>query len=77
MEIFRVSHLPVVVGKEYFGVVSDKDIYDSENLDQKGWKITSLRSSLQPHVHVGSAHLRSGQVWPLGCGVSLVPVLGP
>ena len=29
MEIFRVSHLPVVMGHEYLGVVSDKDIYDA------------------------------------------------
>jgi acetoin utilization protein AcuB len=35
MEIFRVSHLPVVVGKEYFGVVSDKEIYDAENFNEK------------------------------------------
>ncbi|HEY3388393.1 MAG TPA: CBS domain-containing protein, partial [Prolixibacteraceae bacterium] len=50
MEIFRVSHLPVVVGKEYFGVISDKDIYDAENFDEKIEKyITSVH--LQPHVH--------------------------
>ena len=28
MESFRISHLPLVRGKEYLGLISDKDIYD-------------------------------------------------
>jgi len=30
MESFRVSHLPLVNGKEYLGLISDKNIYDLE-----------------------------------------------
>lgn len=30
MESFRISHLPLVRGKEYLGLISDKDIYDFE-----------------------------------------------
>ena len=73
MEIFRVSHLPVVVGKEYFGVVSDKDIYDAENFEEK---IESYISPnlLQPHVHVNQ-HIFEVVGVALGCGVSIVPVL--
>ena len=73
MEIFRVSHLPVVVGKEYFGVVSDKDIYDAENFDEKIRHYISP-ILLQPHVHVNQ-HIFEIAGVALGCGVSLVPVL--
>ena len=75
MEIFRVSHLPVVVGKVYFGVVSDKEIYDAENFDEK---INTYISPnlLQPHVHVNQ-HIFEVAGVALGCGVSIVPVLEP
>ena len=73
MEIFRVSHLPVVVGKEYFGVVCDKDIYDAENFDEQIQKyITPIL--LQPHVHANQ-HIFEVVGVALGCGVSIVPVL--
>jgi CBS domain-containing protein len=73
MEIFRVSHLPVVVGKEYFGVVSDKDIYDAENFDEKiGNYITPIL--MQPHVHANQ-HIFEVVGVAFGCGVSIVPVL--
>jgi len=73
MEIFRVSHLPVVVGKEYFGVVCDKDIYDAENFDEKIERyITPIL--LQPHVHAHQ-HIFEVAGVALGCGVSIVPVL--
>jgi len=75
MEIFRVSHLPVVVGKDYFGVVSDKEIYDAENFDEKINKYISP-NLLQPHVHVNQ-HIFEVAGVALGCGVSIVPVLEP
>ena len=75
MEIFRVSHLPVVVGNEYFGVVSDKDIYDAENFDEKIDKYITP-GLLQPHVHVNQ-HIFEVAGVALGCGVSIVPVLQP
>lgn len=73
MEIFRVSHLPVVIGKEYFGVVSDKDIYDAENFEER---IESYISPnlLQPHVHVNQ-HIFEVVSVALRCGVSIIPVL--
>jgi acetoin utilization protein AcuB len=73
MEIFRVSHLPVVVGKEYFGVVSDKDIYDAENFEEKIETYVSP-NLLQPHVHVNQ-HIFEVVGVALGCNVSIVPVL--
>ncbi len=75
MEIFRVSHLPVVVGKEYFGVISDKEIYDSENFDERIEKYITP-NLLQPHVHMNQ-HIFEIAGVALGCGVSIVPVLEP
>jgi acetoin utilization protein AcuB len=73
MEIFRVSHLPVVVGKEYFGVISDKEIYDAENFDEKIEKYIGP-ILLQPHVHVDQ-HIFEVVAVALACGVSIIPVL--
>jgi acetoin utilization protein AcuB len=73
MEIFRVSHLPVVSGKEYFGVVSDKEIYDAENFEEKIENYVRP-NLLQPHVHVNQ-HIFEVVGVALGCGVSIVPVL--
>ena len=73
MEIFRVSHLPVVVESEYLGVVSDKEIYDAENFDEKIGKYISP-ILLQPHVHINQ-HIFEVVGVSLGCGVSIIPVL--
>lgn len=73
MEVFRVSHLPVVVDKVYLGVVSDKDIYDAENLDERIEKYISP-ILLQPHVHVDQ-HIFEVVGIASGCGVSIIPVL--
>ena len=73
MEIFRVSHLPVVSGKEYFGVVSDKEIYDAENFEEKMESYVSS-NLLQPHVHINQ-HIFEVAGVALGCGVSIIPVL--
>lgn len=73
MEIFRVSHLPVVSGKEYFGVVSDKQIYDAENFEEKIESYVKP-NLLQPHVHVNQ-HIFEVVGVALGCSVSIVPVL--
>ena len=73
MEVFRISHLPVVVNKEYFGVVSDKEIYDAENFDEKiGNYLSPIL--LQPHVHANQ-HIFEVAGVALGCGVTIIPVL--
>lgn len=49
MEIFRISHLPVVNGKELVGLISDKIIYDLNIIDKPvGGYIDHL---LSPHIH--------------------------
>jgi len=34
MEVFRISHLPIVNNKEFLGLISDSDIYDVNNPDE-------------------------------------------
>ncbi len=34
MEIFRISHLPIVNNKEFLGLISDSDIYDLNNAEE-------------------------------------------
>ena len=51
MEIFRISHLPIVDNKEFLGLISDTDIYDMGMMDEP---IGSHRLSLfSPFVFAG------------------------
>src|SRR6266540_1483027 len=34
MDIFRISHLPIVNNEEFLGLISDKDIYDLNTADE-------------------------------------------
>ncbi len=34
MDIFRISHLPIVNNEEFLGLISDKDIYDLNSADE-------------------------------------------
>ena len=49
MEIFRISHLPVVEGKRLVGLISDKIIYDLNIIDQPVGNYTD--HLLSPHIH--------------------------
>ncbi len=73
MEIFRISHLPVVVDKLFVGVISDKAIYDAENFEDKIDKIISP-TALQPYVYFNQ-HIFEVASMALNFGVSIVPVL--
>jgi predicted transcriptional regulator len=72
MEIFKVSHLPVVSGQEYFGIISDQNIYDADNFDEK-IENHSL-TLLQPHVHKNQ-HLFEVISVAKRYNISVVPVL--
>jgi acetoin utilization protein AcuB len=51
MEIFRISHLPIVDNKEFLGLISDTDIYDMGMMDEP---IGNHRLSLfSPFVFAG------------------------
>jgi acetoin utilization protein AcuB len=49
MEIFRISHLPVVEGKQLIGLISDKIIYDLNIIDKPVGDYSD--HLLSPHVH--------------------------
>jgi hypothetical protein len=49
MEIFRISHLPVVDGKKLAGLISDKIIYDLNIIDKPVGDYAD--HLLSPHVH--------------------------
>jgi acetoin utilization protein AcuB len=51
MEIFRISHLPIVDKKEFLGLISDNDIFDMGMMDEP---IGNYRLSLfSPFVYAG------------------------
>ena len=50
MDVFRVSHLPIVSDQEYLGVISDKEIFDANDFDATLESFISDQL-LKPHVH--------------------------
>jgi CBS domain-containing protein len=74
MDVFRLPHLPVVSGSEYFGVISDKLIFDAGDFDEPIGKY-SADQLLTPHVHP-KQHIFEVAAVASGIGVSVVPVLG-
>ena len=73
MDVFRVSHLPILVGQEYLGVISDKEIFDARDFDAPLETFVSDQL-LKPHVHPHQ-HIFEVAAVASGCGVSIVPVL--
>ncbi|MCW0484359.1 CBS domain-containing protein [Gaoshiqia sediminis] len=72
MEIFRISHLPVVDNHQYLGLISDKSIYDL-NLNDK--LMEDCRDFLvQPHVGV-SQHIYEVVSVVSRLKITVVPVL--
>jgi len=72
MEVFHVNHLPVVNGAEYFGVISDQDIYNADNFEEQ---IEQYGINFpQPHVH-RNQHVFEVVGIASQCGVTVVPVL--
>ena len=72
MEIFRISHLPVVDNHEYIGLISDKSIYDL-NLNEK-LMADCNEGLLQPHVHENQ-HIYEVVALISSLKISVVPVL--
>ncbi len=72
MEIFRISHLPVVDGKRLVGLISDKIIYDLNIIDRQVGDYTD--HLLSPHVHINQ-HIYEVFSVISGLKLSAVPVL--
>lgn len=74
MEIFRISHLPVVDDHEYIGLISDKSIYDLNLIDKQMDECKEYM--VQPHIRINQHIYEIVSViseWK----ISVVPVLGP
>lgn len=72
MEIFRISHLPVVDNHQYLGLISDKAIYDLNLIDKKMEECSEV--FLHPHVH-SNQHIYEIAAVISELKLSLVPVL--
>ncbi len=72
MEIFRLSHLPVVNDHEYIGLISDKVIYDLNLIDKKMDECRDHLTSV--HVH-SNQHIYEIASVMSELKLSLVPVL--
>ncbi|MGQ8335053.1 CBS domain-containing protein [Sunxiuqinia sp. A32] len=72
MEVFRISHLPVVNEHEYIGLIADKSIYDL-NLTEK--IMDDCREHMMtPHVHTNQ-HIYEVVSVISELKISIVPVL--
>lgn len=54
MDVFRVSHLPVVDNKRYVGLISDNDIYDYNNTKDliKNHHLSLMEASVNENQHI-------------------------
>jgi acetoin utilization protein AcuB len=54
MEIFRISHLPIVDNQEFLGLISDTDIYDLGLMDEPigNYKLTLFSPFVSANQHI-------------------------
>jgi acetoin utilization protein AcuB len=54
MEIFRISHLPIVNNQDFLGLISDTDIYDMNKPEEAigNHKLTLLKPFVTPEQHL-------------------------
>jgi acetoin utilization protein AcuB len=54
MEVFRISHLPIVNNEEFLGLISDSDIFDVNNPDEPigNHKLSLLRPYVRYDQHI-------------------------
>ena len=72
MEIFRISHLPVVDGKRLVGLISDKIIYDLNIIDKPVGDYSD--HLLSPHIHTNQ-HIYEAFLTISSLKLSVIPVL--
>lgn len=72
MEVFRISHLPIVNNEEFLGLISDADIYDLNTPDESigNHKLSLLRPFVRYDQHVYEIMEIAGRL-----KLTIVPVL--
>jgi acetoin utilization protein AcuB len=73
MEIFRISHLPIVNNQDFLGLISDVDIYDMNQPDEPigNHKLTLLKPFVTAEQHLFEVIGLASRL-----KLSVVPVLG-
>lgn len=72
MEIFRISHLPIVKNSKLLGIIADTDIYDRNSVEETVWK-PSL--SLKKHFVYENQHIYEIINIVSDSKLTLIPVL--
>lgn len=72
MEIFRISHLPVVDNHQYLGLISDKSVYDLNLIEKKMGDC--LEFLMQPYIR-SNQHIYEVAAILSELKLTLVPVL--
>lgn len=72
MEIFRVSHLPIVNNKEFLGLITDTDIYDMNKADEP---ISNHQLSLMRPYVLANQHIYEVLELASRLKLTVVPVL--
>ena len=72
MDVFRISHLPVVEERHYYGMVSDKMIYDLNLFEKEMGEM--LDKLMTPHVFINQ-HIYEIASFISEFKLSVVPVL--
>jgi len=73
MEIFRISHLPIVHNDEFIGLVSDTDIYDLNMVEESigNYHLSAMRPFVKGNQHIYEVIEIVSRL-----KLTLVPVLG-
>jgi acetoin utilization protein AcuB len=72
MEIFRVSHLPIVNNKEFLGLITDTDIYDMNKADEP---IGNHQLSLMRPYVLANQHIYEVMELASRLKLTVIPVL--
>lgn len=72
MDVFRVSHLPIVVDEEYLGLISETDIFDMNNPDKR---VMDHELSLPRPFITEEQHIYEAAVLVAKYKLTVIPVL--
>lgn len=71
MDTFKISHMPVVEGDKYIGLVSEDEIYDRDSFEEP---VSGMGVLLAPHV-LSSQHIFDALAVAVRFNIPVVPVI--
>jgi len=72
MDTFKISHMPVVEGDKYIGLVSEDEIYDRDSFEEP---VSGMGVLPAPHV-LSSQHIFDALAVAVRFNIPIVPVVG-